>query len=164
MDASLIRGGHEVPLQPERTDLVPLVRQWVKEHRRTTDGHRLRVRRDAASLIGHWDSSRLARVMDNILSNAVKFSPNGGEIVVRVGRQDGSGFVAVTDHGIGIAPADLNQVFSPLFRGANATRVAGAGLGLFGASRLIAQMGGTIDVASELGTGSTFTVRLPLED
>ena len=164
MDASLIRGGHDVPLQPERTDLVPLVRQRVKEHRRTTAGHRLKVRRDAQSLIGHWDPSRLGRVMDNLLNNAIKFSPDGGEIVVRIGREDGCGFVAVTDQGIGIAPNDLNQVFSAMFRGANATRVSGAGLGLFGASRLIEQMGGTIEVASELGSGSTFTLRLPLSD
>jgi len=163
MDASLVRGGHAVPLQPERTDLVPLVRQRVKEHRRTTDGHRFVVQRDAPSLIGLWDPSRLGRVMDNILSNAIKFSPNGGEIVVRVGREDGRGFVTVTDHGIGIARADLKQVFSPMFRGANATRVTGAGLGLFGASRLVEQMGGTIEVASELGSGATFTLRLPLE-
>lgn len=164
LDASLIRGGYEVPLQPERTDLVILVRQRVKEHRRTTDGHRFKVRRDAPALIGHWDPSRVGRVMDNLLSNAIKFSPNGGEIGVRIGREDGRGFVAVTDEGIGIAPPDLNLIFSPMFRGANASRVSGAGLGLFGASRLVDQMGGTIDVTSELGSGSTFTLRLPLTD
>ncbi|HYM53340.1 MAG TPA: ATP-binding protein [Candidatus Dormibacteraeota bacterium] len=164
MDASLVRGGHAVPLQPERTDLVPLVRHRVKEHRRTTDGHRLIVRKDAASLIGDWDPPRLGRVLDNLLSNAIKFSPNGGDIVVRVGGKNGRGFVAVTDHGIGITRSDLNQVFSPMFRGANATRVTGAGLGLFGARKLVEQMGGTIEVTSELGSGSTFKIWLPLSD
>ncbi len=162
MDASLIRGGQEVPLQLQDTDLVPLVAERLEEHRRSSEDHDFKLAADAESVNGKWDPSRLARVLDNVLGNAAKFSPDGGGIAVRVGKEDRHGVVAVTDGGIGIAPADLDLIFTPTYRGSNAKRVSGTGLGLAGSRRLIEQMGGTITVASDLGKGSTFTIRLPL--
>jgi signal transduction histidine kinase len=164
LDATIVRDGAKVPLQLEAIDLVMLVRQHVKEHRRTSNHHRFSIRRDSPSIIGRWDPSRLGRALDNLLSNAAKFSPDSDEIGIQVGSDGACAFVAVTDHGIGIAPEDLERLFDRGFRGANAARVSGVGLGLYGASRLIEQMGGTIEVASRLGKGSTFTILLPLAD
>jgi signal transduction histidine kinase len=109
-----------------------------------------------------WDASRLARVLDNIVGNAVKFSPDGGEVVIRVAGDDEHATVSVTDRGIGIAPSDRELIFNPMYRGNNAGGVAGTGLGLAGSRRLVELMGGTIHVESRLGEGSTFTVRLPI--
>jgi signal transduction histidine kinase len=164
LDASLIRGGQEVPLQLSPTDIVAVVRECVTEHRRTTERHDIELTSTAEQLTGRWDASRLARVVDNLLGNAVKFSPDGGTIDVHVARDGADAVVAVTDRGIGIPPADLRRIFAPAFRARNARRVVGTGLGLAGSQRLVTQMGGSIGVVSELGSGSTFTLRLPLGD
>lgn len=163
IDATVIRDGAKVPLQLEEIDLVTIVRHHMKEHRRTSNHHRFRIRRESPSIIGRWDRFRLGRALDNLLSNASKFSPDNSEIAITVGSDGSSGYVAVTDHGMGIAPEDIGRLFDRGFRGVNAAHVSGVGLGLYGASRLIQQMGGTIEVASRPGKGSTFTIRLPLE-
>jgi signal transduction histidine kinase len=162
MDASLIRAGQNVPLQVEPTDLAKLIADRLEEHRRRTDAHRFVLQAGDGQVRGEWDPSRLARVLDNLLENAIKFMPDGGEIRVHVASDDSTAMVAVEDGGIGIASSDLELVFNPMYRGANAGKVAGTGLGLAGSRRLIQQMGGTIEVSSTLGAGSTFTVRLPL--
>jgi signal transduction histidine kinase len=164
LDASLIRGGQEVPLQLSPTDIVAIVRESVTEHRRTAERHDIELTSKAEQLTGRWDASRLARVVDNLLGNAVKFSPDGGSIGVHVARDGADAVVAVTDRGIGIPPADLRRIFAPAFRARNARRVVGTGLGLAGSHRLVTQMGGSIEVVSELGSGSTFTLRMPLGD
>lgn len=162
MDASLIRGGQEVPLQLQRTDLVPLVAERVEEHRLATPDQDIQLVAEVETLSGLWDPARLARALDNLLTNAAKFSPDNTPIEVRIGRDGNGGRVSVTDHGIGIAPGDLELIFTPNYRGLNARRVPGTGLGLYGSRRLVQQMGGTISVQSELGKGSTFTISLPL--
>ena len=164
MDVTLLRGGQTVPLQLQMTDLVALVGERVREHQgAVADTHQFSVIGDEMEIIGVWDPARLARVLDNLLGNAVKFSPEGGMVEVRLGTHDGRGFVSVADRGIGIAIRDLALIFTPTYRGSNARNVVGAGLGLAGSRRLIELMGGEITVESRLGEGSTFTIWLPLQ-
>jgi signal transduction histidine kinase len=164
MDVSLLRGGQTVPLQLQATDLVELVNERVRDHASAVDeSHAFNIRSEADSVIGHWDTARLGRVLDNLLGNAVKYSPDGGPIEVMVGADGGYGVVAVTDHGIGIAAKDMARIFTPMFRGTNTGSVAGTGLGLSGSRTLVEQMGGRIQVQSRLGEGSTFTIWLPLQ-
>lgn len=164
MDVTLLRGDQPVPLQLQPVDLVELVGERVREHQ---DGagetHQFTIEGNDGAIVGRWDPDRLGRVLDNVLGNAVKFSPNGGSIEVRLGSEAGRGWVAVADHGIGIPQVDMARIFTPMFRGTNARNVEGTGLGLAGSRRLIEQMGGEIIVKSALGKGSTFTIRLPLE-
>jgi PAS domain S-box-containing protein len=163
MDVSLLRGGRKVPLQLEPTDLVTLVNDRVREHAGSADErHAFRVSTDVAEVIGNWDASRLGRVLDNLLGNAIKYSPDGGSIDVKVTSDGTHGSVAVTDHGIGIEPKDIPRIFTPMFRGTNTGSVAGTGLGLSGSRTLVELMGGRIQVHSRLGHGSTFTIWLPL--
>jgi signal transduction histidine kinase len=163
MDVTLLRAGQEVPLQLQPTDLVALVTERVREHEgAAAETHRFTTKLENGSLIGNWDQARIGRVLDNLLGNAVKFSPGGGAIEVKVAGDETDAVVSITDQGIGIAPQDMGRIFLPMYRGANASTVAGTGLGLAGSRRLVELMGGAITVRSRLGKGSTFTVRLPL--
>jgi signal transduction histidine kinase len=120
------------------------------------------------SLTGCCDRSRIERVLTNLLGNAIKFSPDGGEIVVRV-EQDidderAWAVLTVVDRGIGIPAADLPHVFERYRRGGNVTgQIAGSGIGLSAAQQIVAQHGGTITVESVEGEGTTVTVKLPLD-
>ena len=162
MDVTLLRAGEEVPLQLQPTDLVAIAGERVREYQAAEGEHQFSIRSDQESIIGNWDPARIGRVVDNLLGNAVKFSPDGGAIEVVVAANQDDATLAVIDHGIGIAPQDLSRIFLPMYRGANARAVAGTGLGLAGSRRLVELMGGGITVKSRLGKGSTFTVVLPL--
>jgi signal transduction histidine kinase len=108
-------------------------------------------------------------VLDNLLANAVKYSPAGGAIEIWAGvDHDPAGgdwaCLTVRDHGVGIPVTDLPQLFTRFYRGANVLgRFRGTGMGLAGARQILEQHGGTITVESAEGAGSTFTVRLPLD-
>jgi len=164
MDVSLLRGGRTVPLQLQPTNLVELVNERVREHASSADEkHTFAIKATASEVIGNWDTSRLARVLDNLLGNAIKYSPDGGQIEVVVSSDETYGSVTVADQGIGIAAKDMARIFTPMFRGTNAGSVAGTGLGLSGSRTLVELMGGRIQVRSKLGQGSTFTIWLPLD-
>jgi signal transduction histidine kinase len=114
------------------------------------------------------DEARMHRVLANLLTNAVKYSPGGGMVRVTLNTTDGPdgscAVVAVRDEGVGIPRDDLPHIFDRYHRGANAVgRFAGAGLGLASARELVELHGGSIAVESEEGKGSTFVVRLPLD-
>jgi signal transduction histidine kinase len=111
------------------------------------------------------DAARLRQVLVNLIGNAVKFTPADGTITVYVGRvHDGGPFaeLRVTDTGPGIPEADRAAIFEAYFRSAGTAGAAGVGLGLAISQALVEQMGGTLSVESELGTGSSFMLRLPL--
>ena len=97
-----------------------------------------------------------------LLDNAVKYTPSGGHVKVTGNLNEGEAAITVTDTGIGIAKADVPRIFDRSFRAENAHFRSGVGLGLAIARRIIDQHGGKIEVATELGQGSAFTVSLPL--
>jgi signal transduction histidine kinase len=167
MDVARLRMGRRLVLERHPTDLVGLARQMVAEAALTTGHHRIEVESDLESLVGQWDGFRLERVLGNLLTNAIKYSPEGGEVrvEVRAEQRDGAPWavMSVRDHGIGIPAADLPRIFERFHRGRNVLgRIRGAGIGLFGARQIVSQHGGKIDVESQEGEGSTFTVALPL--
>jgi PAS domain S-box-containing protein len=106
---------------------------------------------------------QLERVMVNLLSNAVKFSPNGGLVGIVAEHEDGGVRIAVEDHGIGIAPEQQDKLFSRFFRSdaARERGIAGTGLGLAVVKGIVEGHGGTIEVRSMPGHGTTFTIHLP---
>lgn len=161
LDATLVRAEGAVPLQLATVGLGDVAREAVERHRPLAGGHEFVIEVEEPEPTGLLDASRLGRVLDNVVGNALKYSPDGGEVRLRVGR-DGDGlFVSVSDQGIGIAPGDRELIFNPMYRGNNAGGVSGTGLGLAGSRRLVELMGGRIEVDSALGKGSTFTIRLP---
>ena len=100
----------------------------MREHEGAADAHRFTTSLGHESIVGNWDPARIGRVLDNLLGNAVKFTPGGGTVEVEVDRDAVAATVTITDHGIGIAPQDLGRIFLPMYRGANASAVAGTGL------------------------------------
>jgi PAS domain S-box-containing protein len=162
LDASLVRADQPVPLQLAPTTLGSIVREVVERHGELTDGHEFSVQVPPDEPEGMWDRERLVRVVDNLVGNAIKFSPDGGEVRLESGERDGRAFIAVSDEGIGIPASERHVIFNPMHRGGNVGQVIGTGLGLSGSRRLIEMMGGTIEVSSQLSKGSTFTVWLPI--
>jgi signal transduction histidine kinase len=109
------------------------------------------------------DPDLVETILSNLVSNAVKYSPEGREVTVTVREEPGWVAVDVTDSGNGIAEEDLSKLFQPFGRlqGAIAAGIQGTGLGLHLSRGLAQAQGGDIDVTSRSGEGSTFTLRLP---
>jgi signal transduction histidine kinase len=119
------------------------------------------VAKDVAS--GSYDSDRLIQVLTNLVSNAIKFTPEGGCIDLRVARQDEYLAFRVSDTGLGIPKEDLPKVFNRFFRVHRPGKeIKGTGLGLAIVHKIVTGHGGRIDVESEVNEGTTFSVLLPL--
>jgi PAS domain S-box-containing protein len=169
LDMSRIISG-KVRLSVQRADLNDVVQAAVDTIRPTADSKGIEL--DSASssspvpVVG--DSDRLQQVVLNLLVNAVKFTPSGGRVRVRIDApESGSVRVAVTDTGRGIAPAFLQHVFEPFRQadGATTRQHGGLGLGLAIVKHLVELHGGTVAASSEgLGQGTTFAVSLPVAD
>lgn len=147
-------------------DLAALLREVVTSLLPSAPAHDLRLDLAADLPPVAGDPDRLIQVFTNLVSNAVKYSPEGGEVVVAARADDGGVLAAVSDQGLGIPPEDLERVFEPYVRlGAGGERtIRGTGLGLPIARQLVELHGGTIWAESGPGAGSTFFVRLPVDE
>ena len=148
-------------LRQEELDLGILATEAVLRAGVQTDRHTIRVEMPENPVMGYWDRVRLEEVLDNLVGNAVKYSPAGGEILVQVAGADGEAHLSVTDYGVGVPTEALPQLFER-FRRADGTGLPGLGFGLYIARMLVEAHGGRILVESEFGRGSTFTVVLPI--
>ena len=168
LDVARLQMGRPLDLDREPMDLVELAREVVAEFEPSSEGHAIEVESTQGTLVGTWDRARLERVLANLVSNAIKYSPDGGRITLRVGPDAENGatwaMLEVKDEGLGIPATELPQVFDRFYRASNvAGRIEGTGIGLAGARQIVEQHGGCISVDSRERVGSTFTVRLPLE-
>jgi signal transduction histidine kinase len=164
VDASRLQAGATLELRRERIDLLNLARAAVAQHQQTAERHALIVSSELAELYGTWDGLRLGRVLDNLLDNAVKYSPRGGSVEVSVRSEDGLAVLSVADRGEGIPSSDLPHIFERFHRGRNvAGRIPGTGIGLAGVKSIVKLHNGSISVDSQVGQGTTFTIRLPVE-
>jgi signal transduction histidine kinase len=163
LDVTALQAGRRLQLNLRDVDLAELARQIVAQHQARTTFHRVALEAPEAPLVGEWDSGRLARVVDNLLGNAIKYSPRPDTIYVEVSRQGDCALLRVTDHGVGIPSDELTRVFDRFYRGTNVPpEMRGSGIGLHGVRQIVEQHGGSVAVESQPGVGSTFTVRLPL--
>jgi signal transduction histidine kinase len=162
-DVARLQMGERLHLDRQPTNLVALARQVAAVQQQMTESHQIVVEAAEDELVGLWDTVRLARVLSNLLGNAVKYSPAGGTITVVVGRAEGAGaMLAVRDQGMGIPAVGPPHIFERFHRGSNvADRIAGTGIGLATARQVVEHHGGTITVESWPDTGRTFTVWLP---
>lgn len=157
-------GAGRVRLRPEDLCLASLVRDVAQLTTVSATAKGIGLTLDAPPTCPVVaDPGKLRQVLDNLLSNAVKYSEGGTTIAVRVTADDDRAVIAVEDQGVGIPEGELAAVFEP-FGTASVRGTAGeksTGLGLAIARRIVTAHGGSIDVVSEVGVGSTFTVELP---
>lgn len=161
LDVTRLEAGRPLELKKRQYDLMPLVRVVVAECQQTTQRHRL-LMEGPAMLQASVDAARLQRVVGNLVGNAIKYSPDGGEVNIKLEAHDSDVIITVRDRGIGIPGADQSRVFERFQRGTNVEgRFQGTGIGLAGAKQIVEQHGGAITLKSQIGKGSTFTVRFP---
>lgn len=162
LDRTRIEAG-VLELRTGRCDLWTIAEEVVELHRAVTTGHELTLESSEPSVPIECDRVRIIQVLTNLVSNAIKYSPEGGAVRVRVGIDGNDAFAEVRDEGLGIAPEELPRIFDPFHRAKGAARnIPGVGLGLSVSRRIVEAHRGRIDVESELGKGSTFRMRLPL--
>jgi len=151
-----------IDLDRAPTDLGQLARDAVERIQPQAWHHRIQVVVPEVPVVGEWDRDRFGQVLDNLIGNAVKYSPPGGEVVVRVTAHAREAQLTVTDHGDGIPPETLPLLFERFYRADGAGATSGLGLGLYIARMLVEAHGGHISAESEVGKGSVFTVVLPI--
>ena len=156
--------GGMLALDLHDVDLGALAADCVEAARPTADAKHIQLSldRDGQRQI-QGDPTRLAQMMDNLVSNAIKFTPNGGRVAVRTALEDGEAIFEVTDTGFGISSADQGHLFDRFFRARPAVdkAIRGTGLGLTITKAIVDAHKGSITVTSTLGKESTFLVRLP---
>jgi len=165
VDLAYLAINRELAMRLEPTDLAALVRDAAADYEERSESHPIRVEVDE-ELVGTVDGPRLRRVLDNLLSNAIKYSPDGGEILLRLTRLNHSDepwvHIQVIDHGVGSPPDDVPKIFDRYSRGGNVGGIKGTGLGLAGVRQIVLQHGGSTEIDSKVGQGTTVTVELPL--
>jgi signal transduction histidine kinase len=160
LDAARVEHGRLLGTR-EPVDLTALIAEAGKRH----DWSRHHLVVDAPqAVVSTCDPVRVAQLIDNLIENAIKYSPNGGEVRVALRAAEGEARVSVSDEGVGIPPADTPHIFERFHRAGNVdtARFSGMGLGLYICRGIVEQHGGKIGVQSRLGQGSTFEVSLPL--
>ncbi|MGN6813947.1 MAG: ATP-binding protein [Thermomicrobiales bacterium] len=144
----------------EPVDLAELAQAVVARH--TSAYHQIIV--DAPEpVVGRYDRMRVTQLLENLVENAIKYSPDGGEVHIRVWGDNDQATLTVRDPGIGIPAADLPHLFERFHRGTNVDdrQFAGMGLGLYICRSIVEEHGGEIHASSKPGQGSTFQVTLP---
>jgi signal transduction histidine kinase len=156
----------ELDLHSSELDLAEVVRESVAEAepRALANGITLTCRAEPVPPV-NADRGRILQLIDNLVSNAIKFTPEGGEVRVSVAQANGSVRLEVEDTGIGIAAEEQRRLFERFFRASTAAerQIPGTGLGLYIARAIVDAHGGSISVASEPGQGTSFTIDMPVE-
>ena len=154
----------QLALELRETDLASLAGQAVEEARPEAERKHISLGLSAAPVPSAVDPTRITQLLGNLITNALKFTPEGGQVEVRLAADGGEAVLSVTDTGIGIPAADRERIFERFYRTEAATRrvIPGSGLGLTISRAIVDAHRGTITVRSDGTHGSTFTVRLPL--
>jgi signal transduction histidine kinase len=148
---------------PTPLDLESFCQQLVEEARLEVSSlHQVELSLQGDFSETLWDESLLRHIFSNLFANAIKYSPQGGIIRLEVIAQDHLAIFNLIDHGIGIPPDDLVKLFQAFHRASNVGKISGTGLGLAIVKRCVEAHGGDIFVESEVGVGTTFSVKLPL--
>jgi len=163
LDISRLQLG-QLTIEAGPLDLGALAARLVEESRPLLTEHTIVYSGPDEPALVNGDELRLEQAIQNLIQNAIKYSPAGGTISVKVERDRPSASIAVTDPGIGIPPEALPQLFHRFYRAPNVdpTHISGLGVGLYVVKQIVELHGGAVEVRSEVGSGSTFTLRMPL--
>lgn len=161
LDVSRIQQG-KIILNKEKFEISLLIKEVINEMQQITDKHKLR-RRISTKKIIYADKERITQVLRNLITNAVKYSPEPADIIISCCEKRKMLHISVKDYGVGISSRNAARIFERFFQEERTTRpLPGLGLGLYISSIFIKEHGGEITVKSEKGKGSTFTFSLPL--
>ena len=162
LDLSRIESG-KLELHKTAFDLGDLVEETVQDMRQTASKHAIILHNDFEGKV-FADKDRIAQVLLNLLTNAIKYSPDSDSIEVFTGNDEDLAIIKVKDYGIGIDGKDHSRIFERFYRaeGKSEQTFPGFGIGLFIASEIVQRHNGSISVQSEKGKGSVFTVSLPV--
>jgi signal transduction histidine kinase len=161
LDASRIEAGN-LELKPRECDLRNLARNTMELFESSSPLHELRLSVPSEPIRAPCDPERIEQVLNNLVSNAIKYSPQGGPVEVSVTREQSQAIISVRDQGCGMSVQDQQRIFRPFSRtGTSRETIPGVGLGLFVARTIVRAHGGDIEVESAPGAGSVFRVRLP---
>ncbi len=163
LDVSRIQAGRlEIKTRPARIDT--LTRETAESFRGVSIRHSIGLELPPASVWIQGDPARLEQVVSNLIDNAIKYSPDGGDIQVTVQSSETEAVISVRDQGVGISREDAAGLFQRYFRSPSATegQIRGLGLGLYICRDIIEQHGGRIWMESQPGEGSIFAFALPL--
>jgi two-component system, OmpR family, phosphate regulon sensor histidine kinase PhoR len=165
LELSRIESG-EQPLNLRETDVAALLTEAADRLRPQAERARLNLNLDLSSGLGiaRLDAARIERAVLNLLHNAIKFTPSGGDVTLAASRENDSLLVQVRDTGTGIAPSDLTRIFERFYKVDQSRASGGSGLGLALVKHAVEAHGGTIHVESEQTKGSVFSFRIPLKD
>ena len=156
----------KISLKREKVQIVPLIKRIKNDlgQNFSLRGQEFTLRYPDEKLTAFLDKSLMRMAIENLLDNANKYSPDGHPVTVSVTKTAKHVLIRVADKGVGIAAEDKNKLFEKFSRINNAlsTTVGGNGLGLYWVKKIISLHGGTIEVKSRLGEGSTFTIKLPI--
>jgi PAS domain S-box-containing protein len=164
LDVTKINSG-KLQFNDREFDFVPMVNELVEDLQRTTEKHTL-IEKHADIGIVYGDKERIGQVIANLVTNAIKYSPQADQIIISTTIKDGEVRLCVQDFGIGISQDKLNKVFEQFYRvsGDMQHTFPGLGLGLYISSEIIKREGGKIWVNSRVGEGSTFCFSIPLQN
>jgi signal transduction histidine kinase/DNA-binding response OmpR family regulator len=163
LDISRLQLG-QLSIEPAPLDVGALATRLVDEARPLLTEHTIDYQRPDAPVWISGDELRLEQALQNLIQNAVKYSPGGGTITLRVECRDSHASVVVADPGIGIPTEALPQLFHRFYRAPNVDpqHISGLGVGLYVVKEIVELHGGTVEVHSEVDVGSTFTLSIPL--
>jgi signal transduction histidine kinase len=162
----LVSASTVLAVHPRRTDLAGLIETTIGSAQAQADATNVSLSADVpVPLWAHADPLRMAQALDNLVSNAIKYSPDGGAVTVRASSNDRWVELQVQDTGMGISEEESARIFTRFFRtqAARKAEIPGVGLGLSITKTIVERHGGKISCASTPGAGTTFTVTLPVE-
>jgi two-component system phosphate regulon sensor histidine kinase PhoR len=164
LDLSQVQWG-QLELHLESFFLADLLCECVRSVQASAEQHHIQLEINTEKTKVQADKSRIAQVVGNILDNAVKYSPYGGQITVSLQRQENLYLISVSDQGIGVNPEHFDHIFERFYRVHNTAsqHYSGIGLGLYVAKAIVDCHGGQIWLTNNQGTGTTFYFTLPVE-
>jgi signal transduction histidine kinase len=156
-----------MPVDPTPMDLAALCRDLIREHRSANPGREIAFR-TVGDVNGVWDTDRIRQAVSNLLGNAIQHGTADCPVTLSLRSEDSNVVMEVHNGGDPIPPGEMPKIFDPLIRGSSAdnpasNRPGSIGMGLYIAREVAKSHGGRIDVASNIESGTSFTVHLPRE-
>ncbi|RYD91179.1 MAG: HAMP domain-containing histidine kinase, partial [Sphingobacteriales bacterium] len=162
LDVSKIQTG-KLPFSYSDFDMLAVLAEVSEIMQQTYTTHKIELHLEQDELIVHADQQRIEQVIINLISNAIKYSPDADKVVVRAGITGNKVKVSFHDFGIGIAPDQHDRIFSRFYRVENlAAHMSGLGIGLYISHEIVRRHKGKLKLTSELGVGSVFYFEIPV--